>query len=75
MALTISRAAVGLSFDSTSPLRQAFIDDEDNYYSEQKNYSAISAPQVDGNVKLKGRIRAVYFCAKLIDFIYICATC
>jgi hypothetical protein len=46
------------SFDSTSPLRQAFKDDKDNYYTETCNYSAIRVPQVDGNATLKRRIVA-----------------
>jgi hypothetical protein len=46
------------SFDSTSPLRQAFKDDKDNYYTPVGNYSAIRVPQVDGNPSLKRRIVA-----------------
>lgn len=46
------------SFDSTSPLRQAFKDDKDNYYTPAGNYSAIRVPQVDGNPSLKRRIVA-----------------
>jgi len=46
------------SFDSTSPLRQAFKDDRDNYYTPERNYVAIRVPQVDGNPKLKALIRA-----------------
>lgn len=40
------------SFDSTSPLRQAFKDDRDNYYAPSRNYTAIRIPQVDGNPTL-----------------------
>lgn len=46
------------SFDSTSPLRQAFKDERDNYYTMDRTYSAIRIPQVDGNPKLMRRIRA-----------------
>src|SRR6266404_2664381 len=44
------------SFDSTSPLRQAFKDDTDNYYTLDRNYIAVRVPQVDGNTKLRRRI-------------------
>ena len=37
------------SFDSTSPFRQAFKDDTDNYYTLDRNYIALRVPQVDGN--------------------------
>lgn len=46
------------SFDSTSPFRQSFKDDKDNYYALDRTYVALRVPQVDGNPKLKGRIRA-----------------
>jgi hypothetical protein len=46
------------SFDSTSPFRQAFKDDHDNYYTLDRAYTALRVPQVDGNTKLKTRIRA-----------------
>ncbi len=46
------------SFDSTSPLRQAFKDAKDNYYTPSRTYSAIRVPQVEGNPKLQGRIAA-----------------
>jgi hypothetical protein len=41
------------SFDGTSPLRQAFKDDRDNYYSESRTYTAIRIPQVEGNPGLQ----------------------
>lgn len=44
------------SFDSTSPLRQAFKDDKDNYYAPSRTYTAIRIPQVEGNPKLQKRI-------------------
>jgi hypothetical protein len=47
-----------VSFDSTSPLLQAFKHDRDNYYTESYKYSAIRVPQVEGNAKFGGRIRA-----------------
>lgn len=46
------------SFDSTSPLRQAFKDDRDNYYTLDRAYTAIRIPQVEGNPRLQRRIRA-----------------
>jgi hypothetical protein len=52
-------AASGVtSFDSTSPFRQSFKDDHDNYYALDHTYTALRVPQVDGNPKLKARIRA-----------------
>jgi hypothetical protein len=47
-----------VSFDSTSPLRQAFKDDKDNYYTMDRTYTAIRVPQVEGNPGLQKRIRA-----------------
>lgn len=44
------------SFDSTSPLRQAFKDDKDNYYTMNRTYVAVRVPQVEGNPKLQKRI-------------------
>ncbi len=44
------------SFDSTSPLRQAFKDDRDNYYAEDYRYTAIRIPQVEGNPALQRKI-------------------
>jgi hypothetical protein len=46
------------SFDSTSPLRQAFKDDTDNYWTLDGAYAAIRIPQVEGNRRLRFRIRA-----------------
>jgi hypothetical protein len=46
------------SFDSTSPLRKAFKDDKDNYFTPKRTYTAIRVPQVDGNPKLMARIQA-----------------
>lgn len=46
------------SFDSTSPLRQAFKDDKDNYYTLDRTYVALRVPQVEGNAKLERRIRS-----------------
>jgi queuine/archaeosine tRNA-ribosyltransferase len=45
-----------ISFDSTSPLRQAFKEDRNNYYAQDRNYVAIRIPQVDVNIKLKNRV-------------------
>jgi hypothetical protein len=46
------------SFDSTTPLRQAFKDDKDNYYTLDRHYVAVRVPAVEGNAKLAARIRA-----------------
>lgn len=46
------------SFDSTSPLRRAWLDNRVNYFTLDGSYSAIRVPQVDGNVRLQKRIRA-----------------
>jgi hypothetical protein len=52
-------AALGVtSFDSTSPFRQAFMDDRDNYHWHGEHYTAIRVPPVGGNAKLKRRIKA-----------------
>jgi hypothetical protein len=44
------------SFDSTSPLKKAFMDDKDNYYTPDRTYTAIRVPQVGENTTLKKRI-------------------
>lgn len=46
------------SFDSTSPLRRAWLDNKVNYFTLESSYSALRVPQVDGNVRLQKRIRA-----------------
>lgn len=46
------------SFDSTSPLLQAFKHDRDNYYTHHYKYSAIRVPQVEGNMRLSAQVRA-----------------
>ena len=47
-----------VSFDSTSPFRQAFKDEKDNYYTCGRTYTAIRVPQAEGNPKLEARIRS-----------------
>lgn len=47
-----------VSIDSTSPLRQAFKDDKDNYYADGQNYTAIRVPQIEGNARLQKKIGA-----------------
>jgi hypothetical protein len=47
-----------VSFDSTSPLRQAWMDDKDNYHTIDRTYTAIRVPQVQGNFRLEARIRS-----------------
>jgi hypothetical protein len=44
------------SFDSTSPLRQAFKDQKHNYYTADRAYVAIRIPQVEGNPALQRKI-------------------
>jgi hypothetical protein len=46
------------SFDSTSPFRQAFKDDRDNYYTLDSTFTAVRVPQVDGNPALKRLVQA-----------------
>jgi hypothetical protein len=46
------------SFDSTSPFRQAFKDDRDNFHGLDRTWIALRIPQVDANPKLQRRIRA-----------------
>jgi hypothetical protein len=46
------------SFDSTSPFRQAFKDDRDNFYSPERKYVAVRVMQVDANNRLKRRVLA-----------------
>lgn len=46
------------SFDSTSPFRQAFMDDRKNYHTPSDAYVALRVPQVDGNPVLKRAILA-----------------
>ena len=46
------------SFDSTSPLKKAFMDDRDNYHTLERTYTAVRIPQVDGNAQLKKLILA-----------------
>jgi len=47
-----------VSIDSTAPLRRAFKDDRENYYTPDPNrsYTAIRIPQVGGNPDLRKRI-------------------
>jgi hypothetical protein len=50
-------SALGVaSFDSTSPLRQAFKDAKDNFYTMDREYTAIRVPQVEGNPSLQRAI-------------------
>ncbi len=44
------------SLDSTSPLRQAWMDNKDNYYTLDRTYTALRVPQIDGNPKLSKQI-------------------
>lgn len=55
--LTFRRFGVA-SFDSTSPLKQAFMEDRDNYHAPGRAYTAVRVPQVDKHTKLKRRILA-----------------
>jgi hypothetical protein len=44
------------SFDSTAPLKQAFMDDKNNYHTPTRAYTAVRVPQVGENAKLKQAI-------------------
>lgn len=44
------------SFDSTTAMRQAFMDDRHNYHTAGSAYTAVRIPQVDGNPRLKRAI-------------------
>ncbi|WP_159600109.1 tRNA-guanine transglycosylase DpdA [Agromyces humi] len=46
------------SFDSTSPFRQAFMDDRNNFHTPNGAYVALRVPQVDGNPTLRRAILA-----------------
>ena len=46
------------SIDSTSPLRQAFKDMRDNYYADERTYTAIRVPQVEANPQLVRLIKS-----------------
>jgi len=46
------------SFDSTSPLKRAFMDDRDNFHTLERTYTAVRIPQVEGNAQLKKLILA-----------------
>jgi hypothetical protein len=46
------------SIDSTSPLRQAFKDMRDNYYADERTYTAIRVPQVEANPHLVRLIKS-----------------
>jgi hypothetical protein len=52
------QAAGVASFDSTSPLRQAFKDARRNYHTPEGDYVALRIPQAGGNTKLKKAIEA-----------------
>jgi hypothetical protein len=54
--VAVFRAFGVTSFDSTSPFRQAFKDDRDNYYDDDRTWTALRVPQVEGNAKLQRRI-------------------
>jgi queuine/archaeosine tRNA-ribosyltransferase len=46
------------SFDSTSALKKAFMDDKENYHTKAKAYTAVRVPQVGENAALKKKILA-----------------
>jgi queuine/archaeosine tRNA-ribosyltransferase len=45
------------SIDSTSPLKMAFKDSKNNYFTSDRAYSAIRIPQVEGNADLLKEIQ------------------
>ena len=46
------------SLDSTAPLKQAFMDDKNNYHTPNGVFTAIRIPQVDGNPQLRRSVLA-----------------
>jgi len=46
------------SFDSTAPLKKAFMDDRDNFHTPTRMYTAVRIPQTGENAKLKKLILA-----------------
>lgn len=46
------------SFDSTSPFRQAFKDERDNFWTPERTFVALRIPQVDGNARLQAKVRS-----------------
>ena len=46
------------SIDSTTPLRQAFMDEKDNYWIKNERFTAIRVPQVDASPTFKRKIRS-----------------
>jgi len=52
-------ASLGVvSFDSTSPLRQAFKEEKDNYYAKDRTYTAIPPKRLDSTVdRVSGDLR------------------
>lgn len=46
------------SFDCTTPFRQAFLNEKDNYHTPKQNYLAIRVPKVEENRKLRRHIKA-----------------
>jgi hypothetical protein len=46
------------SFDTTSPIRRAFKDATENYYTPSRSYTALRVPQVQGNRRLEKLIAA-----------------
>jgi len=43
-----------VSFDSTSPFRQAFKDDRDNYYAPERKYLAVRVMQIEDELRIGG---------------------
>ena len=46
------------SIDSTTPLRQAFMDEKDNYWTKGERFTAIRVPQVDASPSFKRKIKS-----------------
>jgi hypothetical protein len=44
------------SIDSTAPLKQAFMDERDNFHTPTRTYTAVRIPQTGENAKLKKQI-------------------
>lgn len=60
------RALNVLSIDSTTPLKQAFMDDKHNYHFKGIKYCAIRIPQSENNIKVKRIISSGRLSQKLV---------
>jgi hypothetical protein len=57
-ALAELRGLGVVSFDSTAPLRRAFLDGRANYFTAERSFMAIRVPQTRFNRRLRARVRS-----------------